>query len=71
MVKHTQTIYQLLPTDYLSVFDHYVGLAVKGLMCFGYREVLKKLILFRAFLFNCLALSIRASAALIFKTLEN
>ena len=40
MVKHTQTIYQLLPTDYLSVSDHYVGLAVKGLMCFGYREVL-------------------------------
>ena len=31
MVKHTQTIYQLLPTNHLSVFDHFVGLALKGL----------------------------------------
>ena len=31
MVKHTQAIYQFLPTNCLSVFDHFVGLAVKGL----------------------------------------
>ena len=29
MVKHTQTIRQLLPTNFLSVFDHFVGLALK------------------------------------------
>ena len=27
MVKHTQTIYQLLPTICLSMFDHFVELA--------------------------------------------
>ena len=31
MVKHTQTIRQFLPKNCLSVFDHYVGLALKGL----------------------------------------
>ena len=31
MVKHTQTIRQLLPTNCLSVFNHLVGLALKGL----------------------------------------
>ena len=31
MVKHTQTIRWLLPTNRLSVFDHSVGLALKGL----------------------------------------
>ena len=31
MVKYTQTIRRLLPTNCLSVFDHYVELAVKGL----------------------------------------
>ena len=29
MVKHTQTIRRLLPTNSLSVFDHFVGLALK------------------------------------------
>ena len=31
MVKHTQTIrrQQLLPTNWLGVFDHFVGLALK------------------------------------------
>ena len=32
MVKHTQTILRLLSTNCLSVFDHFVGLAFKGLM---------------------------------------
>ena len=31
MVKHTQTIRRKLTTNCLSVFDHFVGLAVKGL----------------------------------------
>ena len=31
MVKHTQTIRLLLPTNFLSVFEHFVGLALKGL----------------------------------------
>ena len=31
MVKHTQTICWQQPTNFLSVFDHFVGLARKGL----------------------------------------
>ena len=31
MVKHTQTIRRLLPTNCLSLFDHFVGSALKGL----------------------------------------
>ena len=31
MVKHTQTIRQLLPTNPLIVFDHLKGLALKGI----------------------------------------
>ena len=31
MVKHIQTICRLLPTNYLSVFEHFVGLALKEL----------------------------------------
>ena len=31
MVKHTQTIRRQQPTNYLSVFDHFVGLVLKGL----------------------------------------
>ena len=31
MVKHTQTIRRLLPTNCLSVIDHFVKLALKGL----------------------------------------
>ena len=32
MVKHTKTIRRLLPTNRLSVFDHFVKLAFKGLI---------------------------------------
>ena len=32
IVKHTQTIHRLSPTNCLSVFDHFVGLALKGLI---------------------------------------
>ena len=31
MVKHTQIIRRQQPTNYLSVFDHFVGIALKGL----------------------------------------
>ena len=31
MVKHSQTIRSQKPTYYLSVFDNFVGLALKGL----------------------------------------
>ena len=39
MIKHTQTIRQQQPTNCLSVFDHFVGLALKGLNIL--RQVLK------------------------------
>ena len=32
MVRHTQTIRRLLPMNCLSVFDHFVGLALKRLL---------------------------------------
>ena len=32
MVKHTQTIHRLLPTNCLSVFDYLVGLTLKRLV---------------------------------------
>ena len=32
MVKHTQTIRRQKPTNCLSVFDHFVGLALKVLI---------------------------------------
>ena len=35
MVKHTQTIHRLLPMNCLIVFDHFVGLALKGLTIFS------------------------------------
>ena len=31
IVQHSQTIRRLLPSNCLSVFDHFVGLAPKGL----------------------------------------
>ena len=31
MVKHTQTIRRQEPTNLLGVYDHFVGLALKGL----------------------------------------
>ena len=32
MIKHTQTIRRKEPENFLSVFDHFVGLARKGLL---------------------------------------
>ena len=34
MVKHTQTVRRQKPTNCLSVFDHFVELAIKGLTSF-------------------------------------
>ena len=34
MVKHTQTIFRLLPKNVLNVFDHFLGLALKVLTHF-------------------------------------
>ena len=36
MVKHTQTIPRQQPTNCLSVFDHFVKLALKGLITRGH-----------------------------------
>ena len=40
MVKHTQTIRRQIPTNYLTVFDHFVGLVLKGLTFQGKDAVL-------------------------------
>ena len=34
IVKHTQTIHREKPANYLSVFDHFLGLALKELIEF-------------------------------------
>ena len=40
MVKHTQTICRLLPANCLGVFDHFLGLALKGLKLVVDRQLL-------------------------------
>ena len=50
MVKHTQTIRREKPTNCFSVFDHLVGLALKGLRGL---TVLMKLKLFKYKKFFC------------------
>ena len=42
MVKHTQTIRRILPMKCLSVFNHFVGLALKELTGWAYCSYLKK-----------------------------
>ena len=42
MVKLTQTIRRLMPTNCLSVFDHFAGLVVKGLLTF--QKIFRKLL---------------------------
>ena len=41
IVKHTQTIHRQQTTNCLSVFDHFVGLALKGLGKYGIWRILK------------------------------
>ena len=38
MVKQTQTIRRLLPTNCLSVFNHFVGLTLKGLTTYTFTK---------------------------------
>ena len=45
MANHTQTICRQEPTNFLSVFDHFVGLALKGLTQTGALVSLKLLTL--------------------------
>ena len=41
MVKHTKTIRQQHSTNYLSVFDHFLGLALKRLTQLLFSHVFK------------------------------
>ena len=53
MIKHTQKIRRLLPTNCLSVFDHFVRLALKGL---GTKSsVTQSISLFSKLLIFCIA----------------
>ena len=38
MVKHTQTIHWQITDEFLSVFDHFGGLALKGLNLLNIRS---------------------------------
>ena len=40
MVKHTQTIRRQKTTNSLSAFDHFMGLALKGLMVTQFTEAI-------------------------------
>ena len=40
MIKHTQAIRRQQPTNCLKVFDHFVGLALKGLISMHITEAL-------------------------------
>ena len=55
MAKHTQTFCQLLPTNCLSVFNHFMGLALEGLIAAeAHSEIIQisKIDLFSLFLQN-------------------
>ena len=41
MIKRTQTIHRQQPTNCLSIFDHFVGLVLKGLsaICDSFIEI--------------------------------
>ena len=43
MVKYTHIIRRLLLTNFFSVFDHFVGLALKGLRCWIWHLTIKSL----------------------------
>ena len=50
MIKQTQTIRRLLPTNCLSVFDHFVKLELKGLMFSKEKKAIDNHQAFRAIL---------------------
>ena len=45
IVKHTQTIRRQQPTNCLSVFDHFLGLVLEGLIC-SFFDALKVAVIF-------------------------
>ena len=45
MVKYTQTIRPLLPTNYLIVLDHFVRLALKSVKNTAYQNLQKRHVL--------------------------
>ena len=61
MVKHPQTICSLFPTNCLSVFDHFVGLALKRLTSSNAQSSLhvKKIIVLFLRLLVCLRTPIK------------
>ena len=42
MIKHTETILRQQPSNCLSVFDHFVGLALEGLTYINYVKTKEK-----------------------------
>ena len=49
MVKHTQAIRRQQPTNFLSVFDYFLGFALKGLSCCINLEKLSIRIFYKVF----------------------
>ena len=60
MGKHTQIIRRLLPTNYLSVFGHFVGLALKGLKNVTFLFTVVNIFFFSVILYCCLLQDDRA-----------
>ena len=58
MVKHTQTIYWLLPTNCLSVFDYFIELALKKVIIKTTRTILS---LFNVDMEDILDFSVKSS----------
>ena len=55
MVKYTRAIRRLLPTNCLSVFDHFVGLGFKGSSVYGetfYKDNFEPVIVFAKVLYH-------------------
>ena len=41
VAKHTQTIRRQFADEFSSVFDHFVGLALKGLILYEFMQVIR------------------------------
>ena len=50
MIKQTRTIRRLLPMNCLSVFDHFIGLALEGFIWFCFVKYLNEHFLYRIML---------------------
>ena len=65
MIKHPKKIIRQKPTNCLSVFDHFVGLALKGLISWnGKTEFFQGLMKLRTLAFNFLIESMFLISAL-------